>query len=124
MTIEMQLKQLILDKYGSIRAFTQALNFPYSTIDSMLKRGLGGTSVSTVLAVCLALNIDIEGLLDGRVVPKPTYPVITQQLQTLANALSQLNEEGQEKLLDYAADLVASGRYIKSDPSRLGEKEA
>lgn len=32
-----------------------------------------------------------------------------------------LNPEGQEKLLDYADDLVASGKYIKSDPDKLGK---
>lgn len=32
-----------------------------------------------------------------------------------------LNCEGQEKLLDYADDLVASGKYIKSDPDKLGK---
>lgn len=32
-----------------------------------------------------------------------------------------LNPEGQEKLLDYADDLVASGKYIKSNPDQLGK---
>lgn len=32
----------------------------------------------------------------------------------------KLNQEGQEKLLDYADDLVASGKYIKSDKDKLG----
>ncbi len=32
----------------------------------------------------------------------------------------ELNTEGQEKLLDYADDLVASGKYIKSGQDNLG----
>ena len=35
-----------------------------------------------------------------------------------------LNEEGQEKLVDYADDLVSSGKYKKHDQDFLGEKEA
>lgn len=35
-----------------------------------------------------------------------------------------LNTEGQSKLLDYADDLVSSGKYIKSNPSVLGQKQA
>lgn len=46
------------------------------------------------------------------------------QLQALADALDQLNEEGQEKLLDYASDLVASGRYIKTDTPGVDQKKA
>lgn len=51
-------------------------------------------------------------------------PALPPRLQALADALEELNEEGQEKLVDYALDLVASGRYIKSDPAGLGQKEA
>ena len=49
---------------------------------------------------------------------------VDPRLKILAGALEQLNEEGQEKLLDYAADLVASGRYIKSHQPEMGKKEA
>lgn len=54
----------------------------------------------------------------------PTSIPMSPPLQTLADALDQLNDEGQEKLLDYAADLVASGRYIKTDPSGVDQKKA
>ncbi|MBR6350978.1 MAG: helix-turn-helix domain-containing protein [Firmicutes bacterium] len=35
----------------------------------------------------------------------------------------QLNEEGQERLHEYALDLIASGRYKKDNPAQL-DKEA
>ena len=38
--------------------------------------------------------------------PPPSLP-----LQRLTQALDQLNDEGQTKLVDYADDLVSSGRY-------------
>ena len=40
----------------------------------------------------------------------------------LLENFNKLNEEGQEKLLDLSADLVASGRYIKSNKSTLVQK--
>lgn len=51
-------------------------------------------------------------------------PALPPRLQALADALEELNEEGQEKLVDYALDLVASGRYIKSYQSSMGKKQA
>lgn len=51
-----------------------------------------------------------------------TVITLSPQLQALADALDQLNEDGQEKLLDYAADLVACGRYAKARISALGQK--
>lgn len=41
---------------------------------------------------------------------------------TLLHNFDQLNEVGQEKLLDYADDLVASGKYIKTTLSGLGKE--
>ncbi len=46
-----------------------------------------------------------------------------QKINVLSSAFEQLNEEGQNKLVDYAEDLVASGRYIKSDTNRLGDEK-
>lgn len=42
----------------------------------------------------------------------------------LLDLYRKLNSEGQSKLLDYADDLVSSGKYIKSSPSDLGQKQA
>ena len=44
------------------------------------------------------------------------------RLNMLIGALQQLNDEGQEKLVDYADDLVSSGKYIKSDPTGMGKE--
>lgn len=57
-------------------------------------------------------------------VAPPSPAPLSPQLQALADALDQLNEEGQEKLLDYADDLVAGGRYIKNSASGLGQAQA
>lgn len=44
--------------------------------------------------------------------------------QQLLLSYRNLNEEGQTKLIDYADDLVSSGKYIKSNPSELVKKQA
>lgn len=42
--------------------------------------------------------------------------------ERVLHSFRQLNEEGQEKVVDYVRDLVASGQYIKTDPAELVEK--
>lgn len=66
MTIEMQLKQEILCQYKSVRAFTTAINIPYSTLDSVFKRGIAKAGIETMLKVFDALNLDIESINTGK----------------------------------------------------------
>lgn len=42
----------------------------------------------------------------------------------ISSFMNQLNAEGQEKVLDYASDLVASGKYKKHSEPGMGQKEA
>ncbi len=45
--------------------------------------------------------------------------VISFDEEALIRDYRELNEEGQEKVRDYASDLVAGGRYIKSDQDKV-----
>jgi len=65
MTIEEQLKNEILRKYKSVRAFTNTINIPYSTLDSVFKRGIANSGVSTMIKVFNALDLDIESTQSG-----------------------------------------------------------
>lgn len=46
------------------------------------------------------------------------------QQSALLSSFDQLNEEGQQKAVDYVDDLVLTGRYKKYASSGLGTKEA
>ena len=61
-SIEEQLKQEILSQYRSVRAFTQAIGLPYSTVDNIFKRGIGGTAVTTVAKVFRALGLELDSI--------------------------------------------------------------
>ena len=67
MTIEDQVKSIILQKHKSLRAFTQAIGLPYSTVDSMLRNGISGTGLQTVTKICHALDIDVDSISAGRI---------------------------------------------------------
>lgn len=69
MTVEQKLKDLILSRYKSIREFITIIDMPYTTIDSMFRRGIGNSSVSNVIKICKALGISADALADGEIVP-------------------------------------------------------
>lgn len=70
MTIEEKLKDYILHRYKSLREFTNAVDIPYTTMDSILKRGIGNSSVNNVIKICKALHISADALANGEIVPR------------------------------------------------------
>ena len=58
MTREQNLRNLILDRYTSLRQFSIEADIPYSTLMTLLTRGIGGASFDTVVQICKALEID------------------------------------------------------------------
>ncbi|MTP79863.1 hypothetical protein GMB70_14550 [Turicibacter sanguinis] len=98
--VEAQLKELILSRYKSLRAFTIEIDIPYSTIDTMLKRGIGGASVTTVLKVCKALEIDADELSEGRITSKSNL------------MQSKIKEDDEEKILYLYRQLDSYGKEM------------
>ena len=70
MTIEEKLKQYIKSRYSSIREFTIRYDIPYTTIDSVFKRGINNSTISTIIRICKALGISADELADGRIVER------------------------------------------------------
>ena len=54
--LEMKIKELAKEKYGSILQFTNTIDMPYATFDSMLRRGVNNSTVENVIKVCNGLD--------------------------------------------------------------------
>lgn len=68
--IENKIKQIIIEKYGSVKRFSDKIGVPYTTIDTILKRGLKNSNVLNVLKMCNELNLDINELANNKIVIK------------------------------------------------------
>ena len=94
MTVEEKLKEYILDRYDSLRQFTLAIDMSYSTFDSILKRGIGNSSVTNIIKICTELNISVDGLADGEIVSFNDYvkpePRVLEVNDILADVKDQL----------------------------------
>lgn len=89
-TIETELKNIILSKYKSLLSFTKTINLPYSTLDSVFKRGVNNTSVTTIIKICKALGISADKLAQGEIVYNDDLP------QPNNNNLVITDEQGQQ----------------------------
>ena len=58
MNREQKLRNLILDRYPCLRAFSIEADIPYSTLMTLLSRDVGGASFDVVLRICQKLQLD------------------------------------------------------------------
>lgn len=58
MSREQKLRNLILDKYTSLRRFAVEADIPYSTLMTLLSRDIGGASFDIIIKICKKLEID------------------------------------------------------------------
>lgn len=58
MNREQKLRNLILDRYISLRQFAKEADIPYTTLMTLLSRGVGGASFDVVIRICKKLSID------------------------------------------------------------------
>lgn len=68
-TVEENLRRIIIEKYGSVKEFSLKIGIPYTTIASILKRGVERANARNLNKIAGTLNIDMLALLNGRVEP-------------------------------------------------------
>ena len=112
MTIEDKLKDLILKRYHSIREFTISIDMPYTTMDSIFRRGIGNSSVTNVIKICKALGISADGLADGEIVP------VKKHTATLLNDTIEVKD-----ILDDTKDILTHSGFITLDGKPLNKTD-
>ena len=93
---EDKLKQLILSRYSSVKYFAEENGMPYSTVRSILERGIMNANVENAIKICSALGIRPE-------IFSPLLPTQNEHPEILT-IYNQLEEPKQEKVLDYAKE--------------------
>ena len=88
MKTEENLKSFIIERYGSVRAFAIKHDIAYTTVASVLKRGVSNSSVTTIVRMCDALNISSDQLTEGRIVVKSDILDVTDPVIDLNDLIS------------------------------------
>lgn len=109
----------LLDKRGI--SYSRAGRESGAGIDFIRNMERLGTapSIEKVSKMADYLGVSVGELLGEEKGPAPVSEDAPEGLSELGRIYRSLNSEGREKLLDYAADLEASGRYIKSGSVQL-----
>lgn len=100
MTTEEKLKNYILSKHRSIREFTQSIGMPYSTMTTILKKGVNNANVLTIIKICQALNISTDDLAQGKIVPVARSAPEPTKIEYIFDELKQTLLNGDNLTID------------------------
>ncbi len=111
MTVEENVKKMILNQYSTVREFAKEANIPYGTICGILRRGFGNSNVENVLKICKALNISADELGEGRIVS------ITKSITSQSIELDGMIQDFKIKIQNY--NLIANGKKTNQEDIEL-----
>ena len=97
------------------------LGVSFQTI-SRYERGVNSINSGALLKLCAAYGLTVSELIGGTDKKTDSAEELTTAELELIDSFRELNDEGREKLLSYADDLVESGKYrpvVKKRKRRL-----
>lgn len=108
----------------SIDDLCELSGIPKGTMSKITAGITTSPTLDTVRAIANALECKLDDLDDSpRTKNSPSTSESVPGEKQLISLYRELNDEGREKLVDYADDLVSSGKYIKSNSDKLGGKK-
>lgn len=113
---ENRIKEIIINKYGSLKKFCEIIDMPWTTLDSILKRGFSNSNITNVMKISHELKVDTESLASGKIVGsiekvksgKKEPPKIMQYYEAL-------NDLGKHVATERVKELTEVPRYVKED---------
>lgn len=100
MSLENHLKEMIIQKAGNLKEFSRVANIPYTTVRSILERGVMNAKTQNILDMCDALGITPEILLE----------MDNGIVSDIVNTVNQLNPTRQTKIYNFATDQLNEQR--------------
>ncbi|MBO7425463.1 MAG: helix-turn-helix transcriptional regulator [Clostridiales bacterium] len=110
MDIEKQLKELMIEKSGSVNKFAQECDLAVSTVATIFTRGVNKTNINTIIKICKHLNISVDELAEGRITPTKAnvaadYFIMDSDSELIAT-IEQLDESEKNMIKAYIQGLV------------------
>lgn len=110
MDIETRLKDLILQKYGTMKDFSSAIGIPNSTLANIMRRGIQNANVLNIIKICQALGISTDALAEGNIVPLTQQPKVILSVESIIDMAKM-------QIID-ADSITLNGKELDQDQIR------
>ena len=123
MTIEEKLRLFILEKYCTMANFGEACGIAPTTLSAIFKRGIKNCSMSTLLKICNKLEISLDALANGIILPKSElkpldykdYEYIFDYMLVDDQKLSIFEKSNMKKMFANSIELIRESRKLLKD---------
>lgn len=103
---EIRIREMIIERYGSLKKFCDTIDMPWTTLDSILKRGIANSNITNVMKITKELGVDTESLASGEIISAYKKPL---QVQTLA-----AHFDGDEYTEDELNEIRQFAEFVKN----------
>ncbi|MDK9857592.1 XRE family transcriptional regulator [Staphylococcus equorum] len=116
---EKQLKVLMEKKSGSVKAFSEEIGLAYTTIRSILERGVFNSKVENIIKICKGLNIKPEDIMDLDYEKSTLETLPVKKIPVVSQISAGLPIYSEENLVDY---IYFSKEKLSDDKEEFGLK--
>lgn len=115
---ETRIKEIIIERYGSAKKFCEKIGMPWTTLDSILKRGITNSNITNVMKITKELKIDTESLASGVIlnsteVNAADAGIRLKESPKIMQYYEKLNDMGKHEATKRVMELTEVPRYVK-----------
>ena len=111
--LEMQLKEMIINRYGSLKRFCETIDMPWTTLNSILNRGVVNSNITNVLKITKELGLDTESLAVGIFAASQYSKPLPESENRLLEDYRTLNDLGQQEATKRVHELTLIPSYVE-----------
>lgn len=121
--LEDDLKKLILERYGSVSRFSDVIGIRYTTLFSILQRGILKANIENIAKIAKALDIDMNELVAGKIAPNKSNEPTTiaahfdgdEYTEDELDEIKQFAQFVKSKRKDSAEHLLPNAAHVRTD---------
>lgn len=100
MELENTLKIIMIKEFGTVQKFADSAGIKYTTLLSILKRGVGTAGLDNVIKMCKTLGISVDELARGRIVATERHDTEKKDVAEMLREIVYLIETDKEVLFE------------------------
>lgn len=104
---ETKIREMIIERYGSLKKFCELIQMPWTTLDSILKRGFANSNITNVMKITKELGIDTESLALGEIIS-------SNHKSNFSNSTIAAHFDGDDFTAEELDDIRAYAEFVKN----------